>query len=123
MNTSNPKASNDKNKFYWLVKTMTIVGESQNLIPQLSVSNHQDRQLIALELAQEINNGRFDESLYGIPCFDVDGFIVYPREISRISEEKFHELSPYLDINPSQSERSNINEEVITANKFDFNWI
>lgn len=44
---------------------------------------------IAAEIAASVTNGRFDEELYGLPCFDNEGFISYPHSITPVDKSLF----------------------------------
>lgn len=110
----------DDQSRYWAVTTEyrlgDLVGQSLSLV-QLCNDDQvcEDLELIIqLESAHQFNSGVFDEDLYGIPCFDVDGYIAYPSDIKEISKSAFNTLFMFHP-NTVLIEPNNLSEQVISA--------
>lgn len=111
---------------YWVVTTsyrigdntgdkITLVEVDRNDIPatfdlmyehecgraQCSFESTQDsiELLIEYEYASQLNGGRFDNECYGRPCFDVDGYITYPKSIEEITGVEFDVLKKHRPSN------------------------
>jgi len=98
-NIQNPESAV---KYYVFVSTWRcgdITGEDRQLYKSTStdrnaaLAHKEELEQASWAVARDVNNGQFDEHCYGQPCFDADGFIVYPSEIIEITDKKFEVLA------------------------------
>ncbi|QIR16622.1 hypothetical protein [Shewanella aestuarii] len=89
-------------KYYVFVSTWRIgdvTGEDRQLYKATStdrnaaLTHQEELEQASWAVARDLNNGKFDEHCYGQPCFDVDGFIVYPSDIIEVTAKKFEVLA------------------------------
>lgn len=95
--TSSMLQHNDQTR-YWVVNTQVIHGESNEFVVQSFVEcTSNEARLIELQVAQQINRGEFNNTTYGIPCFDCDGLVTYPKSINEIECGIFKLCRPFTD--------------------------
>jgi hypothetical protein len=95
-------------KKYWILTSVGRHGDNSEF-EHISVSECavDDLHYASAENARDINAGRFEAEMYGVPCFDSDGFITYPKSFGEIDYFTYKKFSEYVNV----YEFSGIDEE------------
>lgn len=84
---------------YFFIEIATRTGDIENEVVRLISCESHEAESIPLFAAQEAmkcNQGRFDETFYGRPCFDNSGFISYVNDIKEIAFDDYEVLCQFI---------------------------